>query len=162
MSMIAKNRIKSAWTPLSNGEANNKIFEERRDLIGKWYQKWNDAQRKRVLEDLLTHSKRRQLEFARDLIHDKVSPASVDFTRLLPRVISLYIFSYLDPTSLCRASQVSWYWHDLCERDELWMPRCVRVGWYLPFTPSPYERGVWKRLFVENIRMLIVLAPKVG
>ena len=42
------------------------------------------------------------------------------------------------------------------------MPRCVRVGWFLPFTPSPYERGVWKRHFVENIKMLIVLAPKVS
>nr|KAG5691354.1 hypothetical protein BaRGS_033403 [Batillaria attramentaria] len=160
MSMIAKNRIKSAWTPLSNEETNNKIFEERRDLIGKWYQKWNDEQRRRVLEDLLQHSKRKQLEFVRDIVHNRVSPANIDFTRVLPRVISLYVFSFLDPSSLSRASQVCWYWHDLCERDELWMPRCVRVGWYLPFTPSPYERGVWKRHFVENIKMLIVLAPK--
>ena len=58
--------------------------------------------------------------------------------------------------------QVCWYWHDLCEHDELWMPRCVRVGWFLPFTPSPYERGVWKRHFVENIKTLILLAPKVS
>lgn len=160
MSMIAKNRIKSAWTPLSNEETNNKIFEERRDLIGKWYEKWNDEQRRRVLEDLLQQSKRKQLEFVRDIAHQRVPPANIDFTRVLPRVISLYIFSFLDPSSLSRASQVSWYWHDLCERDELWMPRCVRVSWYLPFTPSPYERGVWKRHFVENIKMLIVLAPK--
>ncbi|XP_070209784.1 F-box only protein 16-like [Littorina saxatilis] len=110
MTMIAKNRIKSAWTPLSNEEANNRIFEERRGLVSKWYQNWSDKQRRRVLEDLLTHSRRRQLELARDIVHDRVPPPRSDFTRVLPRVISLYIFSFLDPTSLSRASQVRWKW----------------------------------------------------
>lgn len=158
--MIAKNRTKSAWTPLSNEETNNKLFEERGDLIGKWYQKWTDEQRRKVLEDVLSHSRKKQLEFVRDFVHEKVPPANIDFTRILPRVISVYVLSFLDPTSICRAAQLSWYWHDLCERDELWMPRCVRVGWYLPFTPSPFERGVWKRQFVENIKVLILMAPK--
>lgn len=70
------------------------------------YQKWTDEQRQQVLEDLLQLSKRRQFEFVRDIIHDRVPASNIDFTRVLPRVISLYIFSFLDPTSLSRAAQV--------------------------------------------------------
>ncbi|GFS04280.1 F-box only protein 16-like isoform X1 [Elysia marginata] len=36
MSMIAKNRIHSTWTPLSDADTNNKIFEERKNLVAKW------------------------------------------------------------------------------------------------------------------------------
>ena len=42
------------------------------------------------------------------------------------------------------------------------MPKCVRLGWILPFTPSPFEVGVWKRHYVENIKALQVLRPRVG
>ena len=33
--------------------------------------------------------------------------AAEDFTRALPRVLSLYVFSFLDPRSLSRCAQVS-------------------------------------------------------
>ena len=56
--------------------------------------------------------------------------------------------------------QVCWYWKTLCELDQLWMTKCVRLGWLLSFSPSPYESGVWKRLYVENIMALKVMAPR--
>lgn len=160
MSQIAKNRIKSAWTPLSNEETNNKIFEERRGLLKKWYEKWTDDQRKRIIEDLVQGSKLKQLQHAQTLVNEKVPMKQEDFTRVLPKVLSVYLFSFLDPRSLCRCSRVCWYWKFLTESDQLWMPKCLRLGWYLPFTPSPYETGVWKRNYIENIKSLQVLRPR--
>ncbi|CAH1776074.1 unnamed protein product [Owenia fusiformis] len=160
MSNAAKNRLKSTWTPLNNDETNSKIFEERRLLVGKWFDKWNSDQRKKVLADLLSKSKIKQMEFASDLISKKVPVYHEDFTKTLPRVISLYIFSFLDPRSLCRCARVCWYWKLISEVDQLWMIKCIRLGWQLPFVPSPYEVGVWKRLYIENIVSLQYLRPK--
>ncbi|CAH1776075.1 unnamed protein product, partial [Owenia fusiformis] len=136
------------------------IFEERRLLVGKWFDKWNSDQRKKVLADLLSKSKIKQMEFASDLISKKVPVYHEDFTKTLPRVISLYIFSFLDPRSLCRCARVCWYWKLISEVDQLWMIKCIRLGWQLPFVPSPYEVGVWKRLYIENIVSLQYLRPK--
>lgn len=160
MSMIAKNRIKSSWTPLSNEDTNNKIFEERFSLLGKWYDKWTDEQRRRVLEDLLNKSKIKQLKYVQDIVNEKVPCIREDFTRELPKILSIYIFSFLDPRSLSRCARVSWYWKALSETDSLWMPKCLRFGWFLPFTPSPYEVGVWKRNYIENIKYIHVLRPR--
>lgn len=162
MANIAKNRLKSTWTPLNNEEANRKIFEERRTLVNKWFEKWSNAQRKTVLSDLVSKCKLRQLEFTGDIISQKRPVRRDDFTRLMPRVITLYIFSFLDPRSLCRASQVCWYWKFLTELDQIWMPKAMQLGWILPFSPSPYENGVWKRLYIENINALKCFTPKVS
>ncbi|CAG5125526.1 unnamed protein product, partial [Candidula unifasciata] len=159
-SMIAKNRIHSAWTPLSNEETNKKIFEERTKLVKKWFLKWNDNQRKKLFEELVVVSQRKQLEYARELIDSRIPCNKEDFTRFLPRVITLYIFSFLDAQSLCRCAQVCWYWRYLTELDQLWMPRCLHFGWYLTFTPSPYENGVWKRNFAEQFKIMQAILPK--
>ena len=50
--------------------------------------------------------------------------------------------------------QVSWQWRGVVELDQLWMPKCVRLGWTLPFSPTPYEISVWKRLYVETVETL--------
>lgn len=42
--------------------------------------------------------------------------ARVDFSTVLPRYISLYIFSFLNPKDLCAAAQVSWPWKFLTEQ----------------------------------------------
>lgn len=39
--------------------------------------------------------------------HPQLPKDPVDFTRLFPRYLCLKIFSFLDPRSLCRATQVS-------------------------------------------------------
>ncbi|KAL5014605.1 hypothetical protein ScPMuIL_008875 [Solemya velum] len=160
MSMIAKNRTKSTWTPLCNEETNNKIFEERRTLVGKWFDKWSDEQRKRVLEELLHKCKPKQVQHVRDVALQKLPLIKNDFTQVLPRVMSLYILSFLDPRSLCRCSQVSWYWKFLSELDQLWMPKCLKLAWYLPHQPTPFETGSWKRNYIEHINSLQALRPK--
>lgn len=59
------------------------------------------------------------------------------------------------------SNQVCWYWRYLTELDQLWMPKALKLGWYLTFTPSIYETGVWKRHYLENVRSLHYLPPKV-
>lgn len=158
--MIAKNRTKSTWTPLSNEETNNQIFEERRVLINKWFDKWTHEQKKQILEDLIHKSKIKEKSFIRDYVKEYIPALKRDFTRHLPRVISVYIFSFLDPRSLSRCARVCWHWKYLTELDQLWMPKCVKLGWNLPIMPGQYEVGVWKRNYIENIKTLQIMFPK--
>ncbi|KAM4694993.1 F-box only protein 16 [Discoglossus pictus] len=150
----------STWTPLNHQLMNDKVFEERGALLGKWFDKWSDVQRRRILCDLFERCTVPQLRFFSNQLQGKVPKESVDFTTMLPRVLSLYIFSFLDPRSLCRCSQVSWHWKSLTELDQLWMPKCLRFGWYINFSPTPFEQGVWKRQYIEMVKELHVTRPK--
>jgi len=48
----------------------------------------------------------RQLTYTRNLLTKRFPAHHQDFTRLFPRVLCLYIFSFLDPRSLSRCAQV--------------------------------------------------------
>ncbi|XP_029452039.1 F-box only protein 16 isoform X2 [Rhinatrema bivittatum] len=95
----------STWTPLNHQIMNDQVFEERTTLLGKWFDKWTDAQRRRILTDLLERCSMSQLKFCSHQLQKKVPSEALDFTTVLPRVLSLYIFSFLDPRSLCRCAQ---------------------------------------------------------
>lgn len=43
----------------------------------------------------------------------------LDFATALPRVLSLYVMSFLNPRDLCAAAQVSWHWRFLAEQVSL-------------------------------------------
>ncbi|KAK9412253.1 F-box only protein 16 [Crotalus adamanteus] len=96
----------STWTPLNHQLMNDKVFEERRNLLRKWFDKWTDSQRRRVLTDFLEHCSLSQLKFCFKLLQDQVPIEALDFSTQLPRVLTLYIFSFLDPRSLSRCAQV--------------------------------------------------------
>lgn len=119
------------------------VFEERRNLVGKWvrnniqysglllllpvqyshtppwlftlalhqsvsqFDKWSDNQRKQVLQDFFSRCSVAQMKYLRQTLCTQVPEEALDFTSVLPRVICLYIFSFLDPRSLCRCAQVS-------------------------------------------------------
>ncbi|XP_026802665.2 F-box only protein 16 isoform X1 [Pangasianodon hypophthalmus] len=151
---------RSSWTPLNHHLSNSHVFEERKNLVGKWFDKWSDNQRKQVLQDFFSRCSVAQMKYLRQTLCAQVPEEALDFTTVLPRVISLYIFSFLDPRSLCRCSQVSWHWKSLAELDQLWMPKCLRLGWCITFTPTPFEQGVWKRHYVETVQGLHVSRPK--
>ncbi|CAF0723675.1 unnamed protein product [Brachionus calyciflorus] len=149
-----KATLYSTWTPLSDEKSNNKLYEERKQLFLKWFETWNENQRKHAIEEMLNLCKPKQLFFTRDTLN-KISPVyHLDFTRILPRVICLYIFSFLDPRSLSRSAQVCWYWKMLVESDQLWMPKCLRFGWNLNYIPNSFESGIWKQFYIENIKAL--------
>ncbi|KAF5920081.1 hypothetical protein HPG69_014449 [Diceros bicornis minor] len=86
--------------------------------------------------------------------------AKVDFSTVLPRFLSLYIFSFLSPKDLCAAAQVSWPWKFLTEQDCLWMPKCTKFGWFLPYTPAGNEYGAWKHHYIACVSNLDWLTPR--
>ena len=76
-------------------------------MIKKWYAAWNEVQRWTLLEYVLRQQDDEKLEVIHDLLHPVLPAPDHDFTSVLPRHLSLLIFSLLDPQSLCRAAQVS-------------------------------------------------------
>ncbi|NXO71851.1 FBX16 protein, partial [Phainopepla nitens] len=124
------------------------------------FDKWTDGQRRRILVDLLERCSLSQQKFCAKQLQARVPTEAIDFTTRLPRVLSLYIFSFLDPRSLCRCAQVSWHWKYLSELDQLWMLKCLRFGWFINFCPTPFEQGVWKKHYIEMVRELRVTRPK--
>ncbi|KAK2570590.1 Epithelial cell-transforming sequence 2 oncogene-like [Acropora cervicornis] len=138
----------SAWTPIIHSASNSQ------------FSMWTDDQRKKFLNFILKKCKKSQLRFVNDGWCKKQLPIHhLDFTTVLPRFISTYIFSFLDPRSLCRAAQTSWHWKFLSEQDVLWMPKCLQFGWYLPYTPSCRENGCWKHHYVMCTYSLDMEAP---
>ncbi|XP_077009053.1 F-box only protein 16 isoform X2 [Tamandua tetradactyla] len=150
----------STWTPLNHQLLNDQVFEERRALLGKWFDKWTDSQRKRILTGLLERCSLSQQKFCCKQLQKNIPADALDFTTTLPRVLSLYIFSFLDPRSLCRCAQVSWHWKNLSELDQLWMLKCLRFNWYISFSPTPFEQGVWKKHYIQMVKELHVTKPK--
>lgn len=57
--------------------------------------------------------------------------------------------------------QVSWHWKYLTELDQLWMLKCLRFGWYINFSPTPFEQGIWKKHYIEMVKELNITRPKV-
>ena len=70
------------------------------------FDKWTDTQRRRILTSLLERCSLSQQKFCCRKLQEKIPAEALDFTTKLPRVLSLYIFSFLDPRSLCRCAQV--------------------------------------------------------
>ncbi|CAH8623757.1 unnamed protein product [Schistosoma curassoni] len=147
-------QTKSSWTPLVNKDANKTLFEERKHLILAWFAKWSESQRKELMTKLFELCTQKQLESLFHNIENKIPLYQIDFTRILPRVLCIYLFSFLDPRSLCRCAQVSWYWRYLTESNELWASKCLRYGWDLIASHSQWEPGIWKKHYIQNIRYL--------
>ncbi|XP_062379515.1 epithelial cell-transforming sequence 2 oncogene-like [Sardina pilchardus] len=150
----------SAWTPIINKSSNQQLFQERTTLIFHWFDLWTDQQRKQFMDALLLRCSNSQRKFARDWLIEVVPIKHMDFTSVLPRCLSLYILSFLNPMELCKAAQVSWHWKFLAEQDCLWSDRCVRRGWFLPYTPSNREFGAWKTHYISCASSLDYLTPR--
>uniref|UniRef100_A0A3Q3FK35 Coiled-coil domain containing 28A n=1 Tax=Labrus bergylta TaxID=56723 RepID=A0A3Q3FK35_9LABR len=151
----------STWTPLNNRTSNIQLFEERRNLLLHWFDLWTDRQRKQLLYSLLTRCSKTQLNrYCRDLLIETVPVTQVDFTAVLPRFLSLYVMSFLSPRDLCSAAQVSWQWRVLAEQDCLWADRCIKRGWFLPYTPAEKEFGAWKTHYISCVSTLDWLTPR--
>uniref|UniRef100_A0A2K5BXJ4 F-box protein 16 n=1 Tax=Aotus nancymaae TaxID=37293 RepID=A0A2K5BXJ4_AOTNA len=139
-----------------------KTIQQRRALLGKWFDKWTDSQRRRILTGLLERCSLSQQKFCCRKLQEKIPAEALDFTTKLPRVLSLYIFSFLDPRSLCRCAQVCWHWKNLAELDQLWMLKCLRFNWCINFSPTPFEQGIWKKHYIQMVKELHVTKPKVN
>ena len=58
-------------------------------------------------------------------------------------------------------TQVCWYWKYLAECNELWQRKCLRLGWFLPTPPWPYDSTVWKRHYIACVCQLHWNPPQV-
>nr|KAF6341147.1 epithelial cell transforming 2 like [Myotis myotis] len=150
----------SAWTPCSNKALNRQLFQERVALISHWFDLWTTKQRQEFLFTILLRCTKSQLRFVHDQFSERMKVSKVDFSTVLPRFISLYIFSFLSPKDLCAAAQVSWPWKFLTEQDCIWMPKCIKLGWFLPYTPTDHEYGAWKHHYIACVCNLDWLTPR--
>ncbi|XP_004422423.2 PREDICTED: epithelial cell-transforming sequence 2 oncogene-like [Ceratotherium simum simum] len=150
----------SAWTPFSNKSLNRQLFQERVALISHWFDLWTNKQREEFLFTIFLRCTKSQLRFVQDWFSERMQVAKVDFSTVLPRFLSLYIFSFLSPKDLCAAAQVSWPWKFLTEQDCLWMPKCTKFGWFLPYTPAGNEYGAWKHHYIACVSNLDWLTPR--
>ncbi|XP_063690971.1 uncharacterized protein LOC134823447 isoform X2 [Bolinopsis microptera] len=153
------NTLHSAWTPKKGGVLNSQLFEERKILIGHWFENWTDTQRRQFLEHLVEKFNKMSIHFVHNMIKDRVPQEPKDFTRALPQHISLKILGYLDPRTLAQASLVSWHWKWLCEHDVVWKPKCLRRGWDYGKPIPSYERAVWKRFYQQQVWDLLHPPP---
>ncbi|KAK3563267.1 hypothetical protein QTP86_019335 [Hemibagrus guttatus] len=149
----------SAWTPITNKPSNQQLFQERATLILHWFDLWTDGQRKHLLQLLLRRCSKSQLKSISDHFIKAIPVTRLDFTTVLPRIISLYILSFLSPMDLCAAAQVCWHWRFLSEQDFLWAPKCIRQGWFITYGPSEKEYGAWKKHYVACACTLDFLSP---
>uniref|UniRef100_A0A8C3RNC9 Epithelial cell transforming 2 like n=1 Tax=Chelydra serpentina TaxID=8475 RepID=A0A8C3RNC9_CHESE len=136
------------------------LFEERVSLITHWFDLWTDTQRKQFLHTMLMRCSKSQLKFTQNWFAERIPVTKVDFTRVLPRFISLYIFSFLSPRELCAAAQVNWHWKFITEQDCLWVPKCVTFGWFLPYTPADNEYCAWKQHYIACATSLDYFTPR--
>ncbi|KAM9679026.1 epithelial cell-transforming sequence 2 oncogene-like [Dama dama] len=150
----------SAWTPFSNKSLNRQLFQERVALISHWFDLWTNKQRQEFLFTIFLRCTKSQLRVIQDWFSERMQVAKVDFSTVLPRFISLYIFSFLNPKDLCAAAQVSWPWKFLTEQDCLWRPKCIKFGWFLPYTPTDNEYGAWKHHYIACVSNLDWLTPR--
>ena len=90
------------------------------------FDKWMDTQRRRILTVLLERCSLSQQKFCCWKLQEKIPAEALDFMTKLPKVLSLYIFSFLDPQSLCHCAQAqikkqgSVFCKDSLENTEPW------------------------------------------
>lgn len=84
---------------------------------------------------------------------------------MLLGMLSLYIFSFLDPWSVGLCTQVSWHWKNLTELDQLRMLKCLKClqfNWYIIFLQLPLSREYgrstmfkwWENFVLPSLRHL--------
>ncbi|KAM3182771.1 hypothetical protein ACTXT7_011649 [Hymenolepis weldensis] len=110
--------LKNRWLEMVY-DKESKLVNNRMSLIFKWvwkklnlivfsrlkFAQWTPEERFAFLKKLIIlSSSDERLEFY-NFCKTVVPETSIDFTRILPRTVSLYILSFLDPRSLCRACQ---------------------------------------------------------
>ncbi|OAF66091.1 F-box only protein 16 [Intoshia linei] len=139
--------LKSSWTPLTNDKANEKF-----DLF-------SHNQKFEIVTNMINKCKSKQIDTIACVVDKKRNHFHADFTRFLPKKLSLKIFEYLDPRSLCRASQVCGYWNFLCNSDELWLPKCERLNWKFSNEKQMHMQS-YKDLYISNIIKLNVRHAK--
>lgn len=111
---------------LSSGLSNMCQPDDLRDWLAT-FRDWTNTERSCALEALIMSEicDIQQLRFLLSLIEPQLQR---DFISLLPKELSLYVLSFLDPKDLLKAAQACRYWRVLCEDNLLWREKCKEDG----------------------------------
>jgi F-box/WD-40 domain protein MET30 len=120
--------------------------KERENIQKFWklYNKIPSSFRYLALDGLLHQSCFPQLSYLSESLQ---LLTKVNFLEILPKEISFKILQYMDPTTLCRASQTCQKWKTICDSDELWKrmctqhinKKCTKCGWGLPLMSHHFD-----------------------
>lgn len=141
-------------------------FKDKSTTLLKWFSDFNDEQKNLVLKDILNICDLPQIHLLsvkmQANLHHGCPPNCQDLLTWLPANQAARIMSYLDPVSLCRASQVCKMWHQLTDEPSLWRRFCCQQKWRLSKAAehkqvishmSPQGSIQWKEVFAERFRL---------
>jgi hypothetical protein len=101
------------------------LFKSQQSTIAKCLQDWDGHQKTWLLLEIVKLSDSEQLGYLAQCLHQRMMECrGID---VLEDHLLLNIMSYLDPKSLCRASQVCRRWYRLASSDVLWKRHCSRL-----------------------------------
>ncbi|KAB7504433.1 F-box/WD repeat-containing protein 7, partial [Armadillidium nasatum] len=141
-------------------------FKQRFSLMKEWFNEFTDEQRNRVLVDLLQHIGPSQVHLLSVAIghrlHEGCPPNCQDPISYIPAHLALIVFSYLDPVSLARASQVCKSWYKVIMCDYLWKRLSNLEKWSLSSEANNRQvnkclrsdgSSNWRQVFIERFRL---------
>ncbi|GFR72909.1 F-box/WD repeat-containing protein 7-like [Elysia marginata] len=141
-------------------------FRNRFQTMQRWFSECNDSQKNLVLKGLLSICELPQLHLLSVLmskeLHHGCPSNCEDLITWLPADLATKVMSYLDPVSLCHASQVCKVWHQLADDQTLWRRFCCQTKWRLSraaehkqvISHMCQEGSIqWKNVFAERFRL---------
>lgn len=140
-------------------------FKERVKTMVQWFSDFSDEQKNLVLKELFVSCELPQLHLLsvkmEANLHHGCPPNCQDLLTWLPTNQATRILSYLDPVSLCRASQVCKVWYQLSEEPSLWRRFCCQPKWRLckaaehkqVISHMSHGSIQWKKVFAERYRL---------
>ncbi|RUS70730.1 hypothetical protein EGW08_021508 [Elysia chlorotica] len=141
-------------------------FRNRFQTMKNWFSECSDSQKNLVLKGLLSICELPQLHLLSVLmskeLHHGCPSNCEDIITWLPSDLATKVMSYLDPVSLCQASQVCKVWHQLADDQTLWRRFCCQTKWRLSraaehkqvISHMCQEGSIqWKNVFAERFRL---------
>jgi len=84
---------------------------------------WSGSNKLDMLEKLISNCNFNELHHVRSIIEPHFKR---DFISLLPKELSLYIMSLLQPRDLFVAAKTCKFWREICNDDMLWKKACIK------------------------------------
>lgn len=163
---VTKEKTATDVKPSSKHGVSPKKFRKCSEEMGKWFSEFNDEQRNIFLKGLLKGCELPQLHLLsvkmEANLHRGCPPNCQDILTWLPTNLATKIMSFLDPVSLCQASQVCKIWRQVSDDPCFWRRFCCQPKWRLSkaaehkqviYHMSPEGSIQWKKVFAERFRL---------
>ncbi|XP_020909797.1 probable E3 ubiquitin ligase complex SCF subunit sconB [Exaiptasia diaphana] len=150
---VGREYKRSSHRNRSSSDVNNNTalqlssIPENAQSIVQWFEeRWNGWQRNQFLRLFLRVLEPAELYLLSGLLAVRQYR---DFIALLPDHLALRILSYLSPSELLIAAQVSKTWRQMSSRNELWLAKCSRIYVGIPLRVPT----IWKETFKQNLKL---------